>query len=1076
MAGPIRISILADSRGAVAGINRVSGSTDSFGRKMQKVSRTVAAGFALITVAAVKFGTDSVKAASDAEQSLGATEAIYGKHANRVVALSNKAAKAVGLSSNAYRENSNLLGALFKNQGVSLDKLSAKTDKHVTLAADLSAMYGGPVTDAVDAVTAAYKGEFNQLEKYGVTIKQSIINTEADVVAKKQYGKALKDLGPKQQSLAKQLATQNILFRQTGDATGAFARESDTLAGKQQRLAARMENVKAKVGKALLPILIDLAAFADTSLVPVLERFSVHLNKNSDAIRATAQEWGGRFLSAVRGAWDVLRPLLETINKIPGPMKEMALQAGLLGVAMKKIGAFSLISSMATLGTTSATTAGQTDKAAKSVGRFGVAARQAAGLGGILGVTQGMKQSNKAAGALMSTLGGAAIGFSVGGPVGAAVGGLGGLFLTLFRNTGKAESAAKVSTTTWETYAQTMDTVTGSLTNATKAMLIQDLQKSGTLSLAKNLGISQQTLVDGIFSEGKARDTLAASITAQKAKIEELRASPYFFEQSARGKGIQQEVNDRKALIKTITNETGELKKSSDVKRQEIALLNGIPERVVTRIQTPGAVDSVREIALLTRRMGLTPKQVKSVISLSGVDTSVKQVRNFIKGLDPLPAAAKKQGAATGKGLNDGTGAAVKANLKAWQGPYKEAIAGGGGAKPDALTGGGSVGRNLASGTASGIYVGLPWVVAAARSMARTAKVAAENELGIKSPSRVFKKIGQQTVQGYILGVQSGADGVRSTLSKITGLITKSITGKNQKKRESAVLRSLKDEYAALVANGKAQDRINSKLVKAKERLAEVKEWADRVTESFVASGNVTLFGKQEDGTVSGSLMLSQLRDAVARAQRFAALIRDLTAQGLNKTSLDQLLAAGPEAAIASAEALAAGGSAAITEVNTLTSELAKAGASLGSTMSDQFFAVGLRAAEGIVAGLVKDQKALDRAATKMAEALIKKVKKALGIKSPSREFRDIGGQVVKGLGIGLDNTYVKRQGASLAGSLKDGFGAPALAAVLDARASGSKSSVTVTLTAEQIDQLQRGKAIRADLDAWDGLGSRRAS
>lgn len=276
-----------------------------------------------IGIASAKILSDSVGLASNAQQSLGATEAIFKDFAGEVVATSKGAAQEFGLSANDYRESANLLGALFKNQGVELDKLSGATEKHVGLAADLSAMYGGTAADAVDAITAAYKGEFNQLEKYGVTLKQSIINTEAETVAKEKYGKALKDLTPKQEATVKQLATQRLLMKQTGDASSAFAKESDTLAGQQQRLTAQWDDMKVAIGTRLLPILTDLLGYLNNTVLPGLSNMGDYVGEVKDAL-SPAVDAVKVFIDSFRGsnkATDSLKSARDSIKGVLDSIK-----------------------------------------------------------------------------------------------------------------------------------------------------------------------------------------------------------------------------------------------------------------------------------------------------------------------------------------------------------------------------------------------------------------------------------------------------------------------------------------------------------------------------------------------------------------------------------------------------------------------------------------------------------------------------------------------------------------------------------------------------------------------------------
>lgn len=271
MAGPIRIAVLANASQARRELNGVASDTSSLGSKLGKFGKVagaaVAAGLAVAGAAAVKFGADSVKAASDAQQSLGATETVFGKFSKTVVRTSAEAATKYGLSANVYRENANLLGSLFKNQGVSMDELGSKTEGMIGTAADLAATFGGTTTSAVEALGAAFKGEYDQLERYGISIKQSDVN--ARLAAKGQdelTGAALK--------AAEQQAKSALIAEQAAQANGAFARESNTLAHQQQVLGAQWDNLKARVGTALLPVLTSLLTVVNAQLVPAFEALS----------------------------------------------------------------------------------------------------------------------------------------------------------------------------------------------------------------------------------------------------------------------------------------------------------------------------------------------------------------------------------------------------------------------------------------------------------------------------------------------------------------------------------------------------------------------------------------------------------------------------------------------------------------------------------------------------------------------------------------------------------------------------------------------------------------------------------
>ena len=65
-----------------------------------------------------------------------------------------------------------------------------------------------------------------------------------------------------------------------------------------------------------------------------------------------------------------------------------------------------------------------------------------------------------------------------------------------------------------------------------------------------------------------------------------------------------------------------------------------------------------------------------------------------------------------------------------------------------------SAGQDLVKGFTNGISSALSWVGEKAREIAEKAKSAAESALGIKSPSRVFMKIGRYVDEGFVKGLE----------------------------------------------------------------------------------------------------------------------------------------------------------------------------------------------------------------------------------------------------------------------------------------------------------------------------------
>lgn len=244
----LAIRIISDASNASAGLDEAATGAERFQQRIgaaAQVATGVAVGLAAI-------GAASVQAASDAQQAAGAVESVFGASAAQVDKLAASAAQAVGLSTSAYSNLAAVFGSQLKNLGVEQDQIVGKTDELIRLGSDLAATFGGTTAEAVEAIGALFRGEADPIERFGVSIKESDISARlAAQGLDKLEGSAL--------TQAQTQARLALLYEQTSAAQGAFGRESNTLAGQQQRMTAEFENAKASLGTALLPVLTQVA-------------------------------------------------------------------------------------------------------------------------------------------------------------------------------------------------------------------------------------------------------------------------------------------------------------------------------------------------------------------------------------------------------------------------------------------------------------------------------------------------------------------------------------------------------------------------------------------------------------------------------------------------------------------------------------------------------------------------------------------------------------------------------------------------------------------------------------------------
>jgi len=171
----------------------------------------------------------------------------------------------------------------------------------------------------------------------------------------------------------------------------------------------------------------------------------------------------------------------------------------------------------------------------------------------------------------------------------------------------------------------------------------------------------------------------------------------------------------------------------------------------------------------------------------------------------------------------------------------------------------------------------------------------------------------------------------------------------------------------------------------------------------------------------------NHLRAAVNQSQQFYAAFNKLKKLGLNDTSLAQLAAAGP-AALADAQALLSGGTAGINGkggINDLQAQLDQAGNKLADTTADSYYKAGQSVSKGFLAGIQSQEKQLEDTMDKLGKTAAKAIKKALGIKSPSKVMMGIGNFVAEGLadGITAGSRKVSHASAGMAGQVVFGAG-----------------------------------------------------
>ncbi|MFE2559900.1 phage tail tape measure protein [Streptomyces sp. NPDC059352] len=313
-------------------------------------------------------------------------------------------------------------------------------------------------------------------------------------------------------------------------------------------------------------------------------------------------------------------------------------------------------------------------------------------------------------------------------------------------------------------------------------------------------------------------------------------------------------------------------------------------------------------------------------------------------------------------------------------------------------------GKDIVRGLASGVESMGGWLAGRLMSFARTMVPGPiARALGIASPSKVTAAQGRWIARGLVVGLTGSAKQVRAAALTLADIVRDSLAP--GKKRTAALKRIdtgtrqlalLANREAAVASRLKAATKSLQDQIKARATLA-----AD-VRKGVLDAANITQGA--DAGGVTATSIWANLNAQLAKAKAFAAQLATLKKRGVRADLIAQIAQAGVEQGGAAAAALAAASSGQISQINSTQAELVTAATQAGNVAGDAMYGAGIQAAQGLVKGLAAEQKAIEKQMLAIATSMQSAIKKALGIRSPSRVMAMLGQWIPAGLIQGIDD------------------------------------------------------------------------
>lgn len=267
MAADVVVRFLADTAQLERGVQGV-------GSTIKGMARTAVTAFGAFAIGS--FASDAVDAANDIAESVSKVQTVFGAASKDIERFADGSAQNLGISRRAALDAAGSYGNMFTQLGLGVDVAADMSKGMLTLTADLASFHNADPTEVIEAQSAAFRGEYDALQKFVPTINAAAVET-----------RALADTGKTNASQLTQsekaLAAYKLMVEGAGSATGDFARTSEGAANQQRIMEAETENATASIGQALQPVLAivvpmiaDMAS-AFAGLTPQLQTATVAL-------------------------------------------------------------------------------------------------------------------------------------------------------------------------------------------------------------------------------------------------------------------------------------------------------------------------------------------------------------------------------------------------------------------------------------------------------------------------------------------------------------------------------------------------------------------------------------------------------------------------------------------------------------------------------------------------------------------------------------------------------------------------------------------------------------------------------
>lgn len=293
--------------------DRVERQTARISQSWKKVGAVVAS--VLSIGAIVAFGKSCIDLGSNLAEVQNVVDVTFGSMSGRVDAFAKDAAKSFGLSETMAKKYMGTYGAMAKSFGITGNAGYEMSAAITGLTGDVASFYNLSQDEAYTKLKSIFTGETESLKDLGVVMTQTALDQYA-------LNEGLGKTTNKMTEQEKVLLRYRFVMSQLSDASGDFARTSNSWANQVRVLQLQFESLKATIGQGLINAFTPVITVIN-AILEKLQTLANYFKAFTEAIFGDASGSGGGVSGSMDSAAGSSGQIADNMGSAAGSAKEL---------------------------------------------------------------------------------------------------------------------------------------------------------------------------------------------------------------------------------------------------------------------------------------------------------------------------------------------------------------------------------------------------------------------------------------------------------------------------------------------------------------------------------------------------------------------------------------------------------------------------------------------------------------------------------------------------------------------------------------------------------------------------------